>query len=74
VVNSRSPLALALALPLLWGCGGTVSLNACPEPLEYSREFQELLLEELIRANSPQLDQLFLDFHNVNQQLRILNE
>ncbi|MDR1426022.1 MAG: hypothetical protein LBI70_03465 [Rickettsiales bacterium] len=69
-------LELALIIPLLlvFGCSGTVELNPCPSPIEYSVEFQKNLLEDLDKTNSFYLNQMLIDFYNINQQLRMCDK
>jgi hypothetical protein len=59
---------------LVLGCGRNFTINTCPDPVEYSREFQENLLRDLDGINSYHINQMLIDFYNINQQLRILNE
>jgi hypothetical protein len=47
-------------------------VGLCPEPVEYSREFQENLLEDLDGIESYYINQMFIDFFNINQQLRAI--
>ncbi|MDR2777963.1 MAG: hypothetical protein LBB13_00435 [Rickettsiales bacterium] len=62
-----------LALVLLsCGCHRRIVVAVCPLPLEYSSEFQKNLLEDLEKVSSFYIEQLVIDFYNINQQLRLV--
>jgi hypothetical protein len=48
--------------------------NSCPEPVEYSGEFQENLIRDLEGVKSYYINQILIDFYNINQQLRMCDE
>lgn len=55
---------------LLSGCCETCYIHGCPEPINYSKEFQRNLALDLERANSYYLNQAAIDLFNLNKQLR----
>jgi hypothetical protein len=59
---------------MVFGCSRVPRLNPCPNPVEYSKEFQENLMEDLNKINSFYINQMLMDFYNINQQLRICDE
>ncbi|GHU27459.1 hypothetical protein FACS1894152_4120 [Bacilli bacterium] len=59
---------------ILAGCSRIIRIDVCPEPVEYSNEFQINLMKDVEKSNSFFINQVIIDFYNINQQLRICHE
>lgn len=70
---------IILSLLLLPSCSRTIELCNCPEPIIYSREFQDNLIKDLKKINrdnnsSYYINQIVIDLFNLNNELREYHE
>ena len=58
---------------LLMSCQNRI-YTACPPIIEYSKEFNHQLAEDLKNENSYYIKQSILDYYNLREKIRICNE
>lgn len=50
-------------------CGKKIYLRNCPEPIDYSEEFQKNLVRDLEKIDSYYINQVVIDWFNLNNAL-----
>ena len=58
---------------LLTSCQNKI-YTACPNVIEYSKEFKQQLAEDLKQEQSYFINQVVLDYFNLREKIRICNE
>ena len=66
-------ISLILLMTLLNSCRSNTIYTACPNVIEYSKEFNHQLAEDLKKEESYYIKQSILDYFNLREKIRICN-
>ena len=72
-INYLINILIFLMLYLLTSsCIGRRKINICncPEPIDYSKEFQSNLVKDLEKIDSYYINQVIIDWFNINKELQ----
>ena len=67
--NNTYSIFIILCL-LASSCARKISICGCPRPIDYSKEFQINLVKDLENIDSYYINQVVIDWFNINKELK----
>lgn len=67
--NNKYNIFIILCL-LASSCTKKIYICNCPEPIDYSKEFQSNLVKDLEKIDSYYINQVIIDWFNINKELK----
>ncbi|MBO4516739.1 hypothetical protein J5751_04915 [bacterium] len=71
--ESIKAISIILLIVLLTSCKNKI-YTACPDVIEYSKDFQYNLAEDLKKEESYFIKQAILDYFNLREKIKICND